>query len=98
MDVRGRLRRFIEDTFFVEGFRDDESFLASGIVDSLGVMQLVSFLQAEFSIAVADADLVPDNFDSVAKVAAFVERRLGDRGARPGRSASDEDAAALPSS
>src|SRR5512146_2325702 len=76
MQVRDRVRRFIQDSFLVDNFADDESFLASGIIDSLGVMQLVSFVESEFSVRVADPDLVPENFDSVEKVSAFVQRKL----------------------
>ena len=76
MLVRERVRRFIKDSFLVDDFTDDESFLASGIIDSLGVMQLVNFIESEFSVRVADPDLVPENFDSVERVSAFVERKL----------------------
>jgi acyl carrier protein len=75
MLVRDRLRQFIRDTFYVEDFADEDSFLANGIIDSLGVMQLVTFLEAEFGLRVDDADLLPENFDSVARLAAYVERR-----------------------
>lgn len=76
MPVRELVRRFIKDSFLVDDVKDDESFLASGIIDSLGVMQLVTFIESEFQVRVADPDLVPDNFDSVEKVSAFVERKL----------------------
>jgi len=74
--VRERLRRFIQDSFLIDDFRDEDSFLATGMVDSLGLMQLVAFIESEFSMKVGDAELVPENFDSVASVAAFVERKL----------------------
>ena len=75
MDVRQQVRQFIRNSFLVDDFADDDSFLASGIVDSLGIMQLVTFIEREFAVHVQDADLVPDNFDSVAKVSGFIERR-----------------------
>jgi acyl carrier protein len=75
MRVRDRLRRFIQDSFLVDDLHDDESFLSSGIIDSLGVMQLVTFIESEYGIAVRDTELVPENFDSVDKLAAFVERK-----------------------
>ncbi len=76
MRVQDRVSQFIRDAFLVDQVGEDESFLASGIIDSLGVMQLVSFLETEFSVQVQDADLVPENFDSVERVAAFIERKL----------------------
>ncbi len=75
MDVRDRIRTFIVETFFVDAFGDDDSFLRNGIVDSLGMMDLVAFLEREFGIKLADAELVPENLDSLARVAAFVERK-----------------------
>jgi acyl carrier protein len=76
MPTRERLRRFICESFFVDDFGDDDSFLASGLIDSLGVMQIVAFVEAEFSLRVPDADLLPDNFDSLSKLTAYVERAL----------------------
>ena len=75
MTVRERLRRFIQDSFLVDDFQDEDSFLATGMVDSLGLMQLVAFIESEFAMKVSDSELVPENFDSVACVAAFVERK-----------------------
>ena len=70
MRVQDRVRQFIKDTFLVDEVGDDDSFLANGIIDSLGVMQLVTFIESEYGVGVADTDLVPENFDSVARVAA----------------------------
>jgi acyl carrier protein len=75
MSVQARVRQFVSESFLVDDFSDDDSFLECGIIDSLGVMQLVAFVESEFSVRVNEPDLVPDNFDSVAKVARYVERR-----------------------
>ncbi len=74
MRVQDRVKQFIKDTFLVDEVGDDDSFLANGIIDSLGVMQLVTFIESEYGVGVADTDLVPENFDSIARVAAYVER------------------------
>ena len=58
-------------------YDDDASFLNEGIVDSLGVMELVGFVQSTFGVEVEQQDIVPDNFDSVAQLAAFVKKKLG---------------------
>ena len=58
---------------------DDKSFLDNGIIDSTGVLELVAFLEEKFGISVADRELVPDNLDSVACAARFVERKLADK-------------------
>ena len=81
MPVRDQIRQFIRDSFLVDDFTDEESFLASGLIDSLGIVQLVAFVEATFSIKVPETDLVPENFDSVAKLTAYVVRRSRDRAA-----------------
>ena len=59
---------------------DDQSFLENGIVDSTGVLELVTFLEQRFGIAVADRELLPANLDSVQNAARFVARKLGANG------------------
>jgi acyl carrier protein len=81
MLVQDQIRQFIRDSFFVDEFSNDDSFLASGLLDSLGIVQLVSFVEQTFAITVPDTDLVPENFDSVAKLAAYVDRRSQGRAA-----------------
>jgi acyl carrier protein len=53
----------------------DENLLSKGIVDSHGVMELVGFLEERYGISVGDADLTPENFESVANIEAFVDRK-----------------------
>jgi acyl carrier protein len=56
-------------------YTDDASLLREGIIDSLGVVELVEFLQTRFGVKVEQQEVRPDNFDSVAKLAAFVRRK-----------------------
>lgn len=59
---------------------DDDHLLANGILDSLGVLDLVGYLEHEFGISVADEDLVPEHFDTLRRLTAFVlEKRSGSR-------------------
>jgi acyl carrier protein len=77
-DVAQRVRAFLVDSFLLgddDGFANDESLLDSGIVDSTGVMEVVSFLEETFGIAVDDDELVAENLDSVDRLAAFVQRK-----------------------
>lgn len=74
-NVRGAVRRFIGDTFFVDGFTDDASFLREAIIDSTGMLELVMFIETTYGLKVADDELIPDNLDSLNKVAAFVASR-----------------------
>jgi acyl carrier protein len=81
MGARERIRSFVVDTFFVDGFGDDEPFLRAGIVDSMGMLQLVTFLQEAFEIEIQEEELVPENLDSLARATAFVKRKLEARSA-----------------
>jgi acyl carrier protein len=72
-----RIRSFITENFYVpdgEALADDTPLLKTGIVDSTGVLEIVAFLEAELGIAVPDRDIVPQNLDSIARIAAYVAR------------------------
>ena len=58
--------------------KDDDSFLAGGIIDSTGVLELIGFLEKQYGITIENGELLPDNLDSVTKVASFVRRKLGE--------------------
>lgn len=75
MDPRSQIRAFISDTFFVDDFADDDSFLQTGVIDSTGMMELVAFLEQTFSLKIADAELVPENLDSLENVCRFIDRK-----------------------
>jgi acyl carrier protein len=75
---RDRLRAFVISNFYVpDGHRLDEgtSFLQQGILDSTGVLELVTFVESEFGIAIHDEELVPSNFDSISALSAFIIRK-----------------------
>ena len=84
-DVENKVRKFIEDNFLFREDRaalsDSESLLDAGLIDSTGILELVAFLEAEFGIQMADADIVPANLDSVKAIVAYVDGKL----ARDGR-------------
>jgi acyl carrier protein len=54
---------------------NETPLLEDGILDSLGLLQLVVFLEERFGITVAEADLVPENFASVATICACLRAR-----------------------
>jgi acyl carrier protein len=79
MRIEDQIKDYIAKNllFSDNGFPYDEnvSFLDEGIVDSVGVMELVSFVEDDFHVNVEDLDITPDNFDSVSKIAAYVRRK-----------------------
>lgn len=54
----------------------EESLFESGLLDSFGLTDLVTALEAEFAIRIPDSDLTPRKFDSVARIEAYVQSRL----------------------
>ncbi len=57
----------------------ETSLLKSGLVDSLGIGDLIMFLEVTFNMKVDVEEMIPDNFDTVASIAAFVERKMGNK-------------------
>ena len=79
MEIETKLREFIlKNLYYAEdrAIEDYDSFLETGVVDSMGVMELVAFVQREFGLEVAQEEIVVENFDSIRKLAAFVRRKL----------------------
>lgn len=77
-NIKTRVREFIVNNFMFgssEGIRDDTSFLGEGIIDSTGVLELVTFLEETFDIKVEDEELIPENLDSVDNLVGFLKRK-----------------------
>lgn len=79
MDVKTDLRSFIVENFLYGeddgSLSDDISFLEKGIIDSTGVLELVSFIEESYGISVEDEELIPDNFDSLTKLWSYLTRK-----------------------
>jgi acyl carrier protein len=63
------------DTLSLLVLKEDTSLLDSGLIDSTGVLELISFLEEELGITIDDTEVVPENLDSLSRIAAFVERK-----------------------
>jgi acyl carrier protein len=76
--VEDRVRDFVLRQFPLarkSGVRLEDRWLETGLLDSLGILDLVHFLEAEFSIHVSDEELSPENFQSLAAVVSFVDTK-----------------------
>ncbi len=80
--IRQTIHEQIEFNFLFDGgdedFSDDDSLVEGGVVDQTGILEIVLFVEETYGIEVSDADLTPDNFDTVNNIAAYVTRRLAD--------------------
>lgn len=76
-----QLRAFIGETFLfgqdADEIGENDSLLDLGVIDSTGVLELVAFLEDTYALAVADDEIVPENLDSLAAIAAYVRRKSG---------------------
>ena len=80
IETKSKIREFIIENFLfgsANGLQDDTSFLEEGIIDSTGVLELVTFLEEDFEIQVEDEELIPENLDSIDNVTAYLERKMG---------------------
>jgi acyl carrier protein len=80
MTIEEQIKAFISNNLIYSnnGFpcSDEESLLDQGIIDSLGIMQLVLFVEEAFNLSVEDWEIVPMNFDSVARLAGYVRSKI----------------------
>lgn len=77
-DLKNTIKQFIIENFLFgnnDGLTDDTSFLEEGIIDSTGVLEMVTFLEENFEITVNDDELIPENLDSINKITAYLKRK-----------------------
>jgi acyl carrier protein len=76
VEIQRDIRGFLEKNLAKQVGRvtDGESLLEAGIIDSLGVLELIGFIEQRYGIAVTEDDMMPENFDTIDAIAAFVER------------------------
>ena len=79
MNTKDVIKDFIQNEIIQETLdrplAENDQLVESGIVDSLGIMSLLSFLEEKFSIQIPSEDLSPENFASVSTITALVERQ-----------------------
>lgn len=80
-EIRSRVRAFVQRTIRGRELSDGEDMFATGMVTSLFAMQLVQFVETEFSIEVDDEDLELDNFRSIDAIGGLVARKTAGAGA-----------------
>jgi acyl carrier protein len=83
VQIQQEIRAFIRKDLArdVEQVDNERSLLEAGILDSLGVLALVSFIEGRYGIGISDDELLPENFDSIDAIATFIARRCGGEGA-----------------
>ena len=81
--VENEIREFLASNFMLQAdaseLAPDASLTATGVIDSMGVLELIMFLEEQFGLSVPDEDAVPEHLDSVAGIVRYVELRQGGR-------------------
>jgi len=80
MDIKEQVRNFVTSNFYVAdpaALEDEASLLDRGIIDSTGVLEVIFFIEETFGITVEDSEMLPDNLDSIERIANFVARKKG---------------------
>lgn len=85
VSIEQDLRQFLADNFILDdggaGLGSDDSLTETGVLDSMGVLELITFIEEQYGFAVPDEDTLPENLDSVTRLVDYVERRLAGVGA-----------------
>lgn len=81
MSIENQVHSFIIENFLfttdTSALGVNDSLLAKGIIDSTGMLEVIYFLEDKFAIRIEDAEMIPENLDSVTNIVQFVERKKG---------------------
>jgi acyl carrier protein len=78
-DIQADIHNFVVENFLfgkADGLADDDSLVSKGVIDSTGVLELISFVQERFGIRMEDREVIPDNLDSIKNLVAFITRKV----------------------
>ena len=81
--LHNRIRDYLPKSS-AEGLDDWQDLFESGILDSAGLVSFTTEIEREFQISIRDEDLLPENFRSIAAMAAYIRSRQNGRGGAPG--------------
>ena len=79
-DIKKELRDYIVENFLFGDteteFSDADSFMEKGIIDSTGILEVITYIEENFDVKVEDEELIPENLDSIDNIAKFIERKV----------------------
>lgn len=71
-----RIKNFLVQQFpAMKNVGNEDPLLKNGLIDSLGILEVVTFLENEFGITLTDEELLPENFESVSSLSNFVQQK-----------------------
>jgi acyl carrier protein len=79
-DTKQQLRDYIVENFLFGDteteFTDDDSFMEKGIIDSTGILEVITYIEENFNFKIEDEELIPENLDSISNITAFISRKV----------------------
>ena len=80
MHIEREIRQFLDDNFVlaadVGSIGREASLTEAGVIDSMGVLELIMYLEERFDILIPDDEMLPENLDSIGRIVAFVEQKV----------------------
>ncbi len=77
--VIAKVKEYIVENYLFgddENLKDDSQFMEDGIIDSTGILELVAFLEEEFSVTVEDDELIPENLNSLNNIGVYLAKKM----------------------
>jgi acyl carrier protein len=77
-DIKNMIRQYVIETSYanLDQVKDESLIFSEGILDSMGFILLINFIEDSFGIKARDSELLEDNFESINAMANFIERKL----------------------
>lgn len=80
MEVNTLVRQFIKTELVTDhnyaDLQDSDPLLTTGIIDSLGIVKILAFIQEQFGVNIDDREIIPENFETVQAIAALIQKKL----------------------
>jgi len=80
-DAKQNIRSYLATSCFTDitQIQDDSSFMSMGVLDSVGFLEMVAFLEHAFEVKIEDDELIPENMDSISNILRFLEKKRKER-------------------
>ncbi len=79
MNIETAVKKFVEENFLykknIQTIANDAALLDAGLIDSMGIFQLVNFIESGFGVEVLDEEVVPENFESINAIVSFINAK-----------------------
>lgn len=78
-NIKNELREFIVENFLFGDtethFSDSDSFMDAGIIDSTGILEVITFIEENYNVKVEDDEILPENLDSLDNLDNFINKK-----------------------